>query len=101
GTVSNSDGVATRGTELLSTSRRLGTVVRVVRSAKHGGYWSPVVGLRYDGLYRVVGEEPIQRNRRFELVRCPIGTGRESNPYSLEACRSRPSRGEIRRIEEV
>jgi SAD/SRA domain-containing protein len=59
------------------TSRQTRNLVRVLRSASSGGQnhkWLPRGGLRYDGLYQVVGQE-IRKNKndgafyQFKLVR--------------------------------
>lgn len=39
----------------LSASYEYGNPIRVLRSYKAGGPWAPSVGLRYDGLYKIVG----------------------------------------------
>jgi hypothetical protein len=43
-------------TRALRTSIRTGRPVRVLRSAGKDKEWAPAAGIRYDGLYRVVGE---------------------------------------------
>src|SRR5690606_20922342 len=48
---------STHSTKLLKISCATGNPVRVLRGARQGGRWSrwaPEVGVRYDGLYRVV-----------------------------------------------
>ncbi|KAK1833977.1 PUA-like domain-containing protein [Podospora conica] len=65
-----------RRTKSLQTSRRTGKPVRVLRGSGNGKY-APVVGIRYDGLYRVVEEYEKERPGRggkflqFKLVRIP------------------------------
>lgn len=79
--------VVSDATKALQHSRLTGKVVRVLRASSGEGYLSPSVGLRYDGLFRVVLEETMKNRRggaylRFRLVRIveqpPIDRSRPS-----------------------
>ena len=73
------------GTQALYTSKETGKDVRVLRSGGGNTAWSPEVGIRYDGLYRVMSSGTTTntlggRVERFKLVRNqgqpPIDTSR-------------------------
>jgi len=79
------------GSSALRASRRKGNDVRVLRTATGHSVCVPSVGLRYDGLYRVVGVDDTKRNsyggmvERFKLVRQPDQPKiDESRPTSRE-----------------
>ena len=83
---------STADTRSLHTSMHTQKSVRVLRSSKGKSKWSPTVGLRYDGLYRVVSvETPFNgkggKYEQFKLVRLegqkPIDKSRPS-PKELE-----------------
>lgn len=80
GNKSNRDTIleSSPGTKSLQKSRRMGTPVRVLRRKGTGNNrYAPLVGIRYDGLYRVVDEyektRPGQGGKflQFKLVRLP------------------------------
>lgn len=63
-----------KGNRALRASISSGRPVRVFRNAKDGGRFAPPCGIRYDGLYRVVGKENRYNTEgglyeRFELRR--------------------------------
>jgi hypothetical protein len=66
----------TEATASMITSHELGNVIRVIRSHQlpfHNKY-RPKVGLRYDGLYKIMSYEVLNKEKaihRFELRRCP------------------------------
>lgn len=69
-----SDQLLTRGNLALAYSRLHGLPVRVIRGANHKSPFSPPIGYRYDGLYRVEDHwHDIGRSRyviwRFRLVK--------------------------------
>ena len=75
--------------------------IRVIRSGRSGSKYSPRQGLRYDGLYKIAGEEmPLNTKGgayvRFELVRepdqAPIDMGR---PNAAEMKVWRALKGEV------
>jgi hypothetical protein len=73
--------------------------IRVIRGKSAGWPGRPVIGLRYDGLYRITDEEQLLNPQgglymRFRLERLP-GQG------ALEGVRSRPTAGEVRQEELV
>jgi hypothetical protein len=84
----------TAGTEALSISLSSGKAVRVLRSGAGKSRHAPSVGLRYDGLYRVV-DALTPRNslgglyEQFKLVRIDGQT-------SLDECRRAPSGPQVR-----
>jgi hypothetical protein len=66
----------TARTKLLHTSLKTGHPVRVLRSGKEASAWAPSVGIRYDGLYRVVSYgRPVNLRgglyEQFRLERLP------------------------------
>ena len=68
--------ILSHSTKGLIQSRIDNRKIRVLRKAGGTSKYSPSAGLRYDGLYQIVGEE-IMRNakggayKRFILQRCP------------------------------
>ena len=68
--------ILTPSTRALQTSKREDRSVRVLRAAGGDSRFAPSVGIRFDGLYKVV-EELLPRNHnggryvRFTLVRNP------------------------------
>lgn len=80
------------GTKALEASRQTGRDVRVLRSSNGKSAWAPDVGIRYDGLYRVVRAGTTTNNvggrvERFRLQR---------NPDQPPIDRSRPTLQERR-----
>ncbi|KAK0611253.1 PUA-like domain-containing protein [Immersiella caudata] len=68
--------VTTNKTKSLQVSLRTGRPVRVLRSAGKNRAFAPIVGIRYDGLYRVAAENMKTNSkggkyRQFKLVRLP------------------------------
>ncbi|KAI5781557.1 PUA-like domain-containing protein [Geopyxis carbonaria] len=89
-------GDASHGTRLLLQALRTGGAVRVLRSAKARAKsrYAPVCGYRYDGLYRVVEREWLDRKTammRFRMVRVP---GQPEVRWRGEG--ERPTRVEVR-----
>ncbi|KAF1829348.1 hypothetical protein BDW02DRAFT_510144 [Decorospora gaudefroyi] len=84
----------TENTRHLMTSARTGLPVRVIRSAQlaKGNKYRPEMGLRYDGLYRVVSYQETDKEKavyRFRLERCAGQAaircqGKASRPTSFE-----------------
>ncbi|KAL1954590.1 hypothetical protein VTO42DRAFT_885 [Malbranchea cinnamomea] len=82
------------GTQLMLESAKRSTPIRVLRSAKLPSInpYRPASGLRYDGLYIIVGKEIIDEESmlyRFELERCKDQTpiryqGKEARPTAQE-----------------
>lgn len=87
---------STTGTKCLKASYYSGKPVRVVRTASKSMY-SPTVGLRYDGLYKVVSMNRPRNNNgglyeQFRLERIDD----KSNGNLEEDCRERPTAREQR-----
>ncbi|CRK40253.1 hypothetical protein BN1723_005166 [Verticillium longisporum] len=67
----------TSGTQLMRTAQNKGNYIRVLRSSSSGGgSWCPSIGIRYDGLYRIVGRRNLKNRlggvyEQFELHRLP------------------------------
>ncbi|KAG7120511.1 E3 ubiquitin-protein ligase ORTHRUS 1 like [Verticillium longisporum] len=67
----------TSGTQLMRTAQNKGNHIRVLRSSSGGGgSWCPSIGIRYDGLYRIVGRRTLKNRlggvyEQFELHRLP------------------------------
>jgi hypothetical protein len=90
------NGVMTANTKSLMLNEKNNKPVRFIRSHKCPGEWSPEIGFRYDGLYKVVSHEvidppaSIRQRVRFKLVRRkgqdPIrgGAGPEKRPTTQE-----------------
>ncbi|KAF2219463.1 PUA-like domain-containing protein [Elsinoe ampelina] len=93
------DGKLTANTSLLLENIDLGRPVRFMRSAKVHSKYAPEVGIRYDGLYRVVDFEVLDRGRqryRFELKR---EAGQD--PIRWEGEGKRPTRQEVEAVERL
>ncbi|KAG8629898.1 hypothetical protein KVT40_001517 [Elsinoe batatas] len=93
------DGKLTANTTLLLENINLGQPVRFMRSAKVHSKYAPEVGIRYDGLYRVVDFEVLDRGRqryRFELKR---EAGQD--PIRWEGEGKRPTRQEVEAVERL
>lgn len=81
----------TNATKSLIKSHSTGNPVRVLRSSKCSSKWAPSVGIRYDGLYRVINygveQDEGRPYYRFELRRIlgqdPIDKNRP-NPREQE-----------------
>ncbi|KAM0283978.1 hypothetical protein ACHAQH_002173 [Verticillium albo-atrum] len=67
----------TSGTQMMRVAQTKGNRIRVLRSSSGGGgSWCPSVGIRYDGLYRIVGRRTLKNRlgglyEQFELRRLP------------------------------
>ncbi|KAI9648623.1 hypothetical protein NHQ30_003261 [Ciborinia camelliae] len=74
------------GRELMDLSHEKGMLIRVLRGAGVDSKWAPAVGIRYDGLYKIVDKEdlPEKNFARYKLVRDgnqkPFPTGTDSRP---------------------
>lgn len=81
---------STNGTKCLKASYYSGQPVRVMRTASRNMY-SPSVGLRYDGLYKVVStNKPKNSNGGlYEQFRLERIDGKDNR--TLEECRKRPT----------
>ena len=80
-------------------SEQLGHVVRVLRSENKNSKYAPVMGIRYDGLYKVVSHTILDVKTamyRFKLVREP---GQDPIRYTGEGVR--PTRYEIKAYREI
>ncbi|EME83138.1 uncharacterized protein MYCFIDRAFT_85401 [Pseudocercospora fijiensis CIRAD86] len=89
----------TRDTNKLHTSIFTRRPVRVLRTSKARGEYAPIEGVRYDGLYEIVGfDEPINRNggkyERFKLVR-------RAGQKSLKECKKRPTWQELKDFNQI
>ncbi|KLU90472.1 hypothetical protein MAPG_10326 [Magnaporthiopsis poae ATCC 64411] len=79
---------------LLHSLERSDRPVRVLRK-KNDNHWAPAFGLRYDGLYDVVGCRMARNNlggvyRQFQLRRLPVDPNRpDRNPCTLEETRQK------------
>lgn len=79
--------VLTNATMSLIKSEQTGSPVRLLRSQKDSR-WAPSVGIRYDGLYRVVNHVTLTTEEgigfyRFTLNRCPDQSPIDRNRPSL------------------
>ncbi|KAM0326537.1 hypothetical protein ACHAQA_006406 [Verticillium albo-atrum] len=88
----------TSGTQLMRIAQTKGNRIRVLRSSSGGGgSWCPNIGIRYDGLYRIVGSRNLKNKlgglyEQFELHRLPgqpdlldiqkrVPTGKQKQQY--------------------
>lgn len=89
------NGTITEKTLLLLQSEKTGNPVRLIRSSKVNSPFAPKIGLRYDGLYKVLSHElldpinSIRQRHRFRLQRLPgqdpiRGEGPEKRPTEQE-----------------
>jgi len=89
------NGTITDKTLLLLQSERTGNPVRLIRSSKVNSPFAPKIGLRYDGLYKVLSHElldpfnSLRQRHRFRLQRLPgqdpiRGEGPEKRPTEQE-----------------
>ena len=88
-------GEATASTKYLQTSLKLGNPVRVLRSAAliAKNPYRPSKGLRYDGLYNVIGCAVIDKDTamcQFTLIRRP-----KQHPIRFQGVQQRPTREEL------
>ncbi|KAA8575553.1 hypothetical protein EYC84_004694 [Monilinia fructicola] len=80
------------GLTLMDLSLERGTLIRVLRAADAGSAWAPAVGVRYDGLYKIVGKEEMakeegkKQNYRYKLLRCE-----NQKPFPFQGEDSRPT----------
>ncbi|KAF7910613.1 uncharacterized protein EAF01_002123 [Botrytis porri] len=56
------------GNTLLDASMKNGMLIRVLRAANPHSNWAPLVGWRYDGLYRVVRKEKIPEKEGYWYI---------------------------------
>lgn len=94
-----------QGCRCLEKSHQTGNPVRVLRAAGNAGDWpwAPRAGIRYDGLYKVVGISEVQPAtasasesktfRHFEMRRLPGQTPLE------ELCNISPSAEELNQFQ--
>ena len=92
----STDGSATGYTQLMLESADNGNPVRLIRSHNLKSQYAPVIGFRYDGLYKAVETQrmdsatSLRQRHRFHLVRLPGqdpirgGDGPERRPTAQE-----------------
>lgn len=90
---------STSGTKALNTSLTTRKPVRVLRTYQSTSRWTPTQGLRYDGLYRVVGVNRPKNAKgglyeQFKLVRMP-------DQIPLDECKRRPSPQDLRDYDRI
>lgn len=90
----NKPSPSTTGTRCLKASYHTGKPIRVLRGGN--GKHSPSVGIRYDGLYKVVSMNRPRNNsgglyEQFRLVRLD-----DASNGTLEECKNRPTVAEKR-----
>ncbi|KXS99310.1 hypothetical protein AC578_6739 [Pseudocercospora eumusae] len=95
----NHTGEPTSGTKALNTSLATRNPVRVLRTYKSTSRWTPTQGLRYDGLYGVVGVERPKNAKgglyeQFKLVRMP-------GQIPLDECKRRPGPQDLRDYDRI
>ncbi|CAK3810958.1 E3 ubiquitin- ligase ORTHRUS 1 [Lecanosticta acicola] len=95
----NRAAASTKDTDKLHASLNSKRVVRVLRTWKAHGTYAPIEGLRYDGLYIVVGyDEPLNarggRYERFRLERC-------TDQKPLSQCIKSPTSQELREYNRI
>ncbi|KAF7191739.1 E3 ubiquitin-protein ligase ORTHRUS 1 [Pseudocercospora fuligena] len=95
----NRPGESTSGTKALNTSLTTRKPVRVLRTYQSTSRWTPTQGLRYDGLYRVVGVKRPKNAKgglyeQFKLVRMP-------DQMPLDECKRRPSPQDLRDYDRI
>ena len=56
-------------TAALQRSHTIGRQIRVIRSCSSNSRWAPRAGLRYDGLYVIVGEETMLNKKKGAYLR--------------------------------
>lgn len=98
---SGAEGAPTAGTKLLLETHRLKQPLRVLRSAAlpRKNAYRPEKGLRYDGLYDVVGFEvihPATAMHRFSLRRGP-----DQHPIRYRGVERRPTDQELLEISKI
>lgn len=91
----------TTGTQMLHASIESGKPVRVLRTSEGKSRFAPTKGVRYDGLYEVVGlTRPLPKNAKgglyeqFKLVRLPDQT-------SLDVCKRSPTGQNLRDMDRI
>ncbi|RPA72428.1 hypothetical protein BJ508DRAFT_419470 [Ascobolus immersus RN42] len=83
----------TRNTQLLITACATGNPIRVIRGHRGRSVYAPLVGFRYDGLYRVTKAEHLGNyNYRFLVERC-------EGQVPFEVCLARPMQKEAAVLE--
>ena len=85
-------------TQLLIDSLKTGNPVRVLRS-KSKSQFAPKEGIRFDGMYKVIGKELLEKDTamyRFELHR-------EANqdPIRYKGAEARPTSQELRQLKKI
>lgn len=86
---------STTGTKCLKASYYTGNDIRVMRTASKSMY-SPSVGLRYDGLYKVVSMGRPRNNKGGLYEQFKLARVEDKSNGTLEECRQRPTPREVR-----
>jgi hypothetical protein len=83
------DGVTSKGTQFLQDTQRNREVLRVLRAPKKGSTYAPNSGIRYDGLYKIVGSQTLDSVK--VMVRFTLTRVEGQDPIRYEGVQSRPT----------
>jgi hypothetical protein len=79
--------------EAMRLTQTLGKPIRVIRGSGAGWAGAPAVGLRYDGLYQITGEEMRHNAKGGLYVRFRLERPRTGQP-ALDTARAHPTSAE-------
>lgn len=70
-------------------------MIRVLRAARVGSIWAPALGIRYDGLYKIVGKEEFTNKENEKAFRYKLVRDANQKPFAYLGPHSRPTTEEM------